>query len=87
MVIQKISPYISTETEKGARWSSEIARELEHCSYGVSCVTPENKEAPWLLFEAGALSKSVSDGKVAPILFGLDHADIQKSPLSQFQFT
>lgn len=87
MIVQRLSPYISSEIEKGTRWSSDIARELEQCSYGISCVTAENKEAPWLLFEAGALSKSISDGRVAPILFCVDHADIQKNPLSQFQLT
>lgn len=59
MVIQKIEPYISTEIEKGTRWASDIASELEVCAFGIACVTQENKDAPWLLFEAGALSKSV----------------------------
>jgi hypothetical protein len=87
MVIQKIDPYISTEIEKGTRWSSDIASELEGCSFGIACVTHENKDAPWLLFEAGALSKSVSEGKLAPVLFGMEQSDIQKSPLTQFQMT
>lgn len=87
MVIQKVDPYISTEIEKGTRWSSDIAQHLEECSFGIACVTAENKEAPWLLFEAGALSKSVSEGKLAPVLFGLEQTDIQRSPLSQFQMT
>lgn len=87
MVIQKVEPYISTEIEKGTRWGTDIAEELEKCSFGIACVTAENKEAPWLLFEAGALSKSVSEGKLAPLLFGIDQADIQKSPLTQFQMT
>lgn len=87
MVIQKIEPYISSEIEKGTRWSSDIAQQLEQCTFGIACVTAENKEAPWLLFEAGALSKSVSDGRLAPILFGLEQSDIQKSPLTQFQMT
>ena len=87
MVIQKIEPYISTEIEKGTRWSSDIAAELEGCSFGIACVTHENKDAPWLLFEAGALSKSVSEGKLAPVLFGMEQSDIQKSPLTQFQMT
>ena len=87
MVIQKIEPYISTEIEKGTRWGSDIAEELEKCTFGIACVTKENREAPWLLFEAGALSKSVSEGKLAPLLFGLEQSDIQRSPLTQFQLT
>lgn len=87
MVIQRLDPYHSSEMEKGTRWTPEIARELESSNFGIACVTPENWESPWLLFEAGALSKSVEEGRVAPILFGLDQTDIQKSPLSQFQMT
>lgn len=87
MVIQKVEPYISTEIEKGTRWGTDIAEELEKSSFGLACVTSENKDAPWLLFEAGALSKSVAEGKLAPLLFGLDQSDIQKSPLTQFQMT
>ena len=87
MVIQRIEPYISSEIEKGTRWSTDIARELEHSAYGIACVTDQNKEAPWLLFEAGALSKSVAEGRMAPLLCGIDHSDIQKSPISQFQLT
>jgi hypothetical protein len=87
MVIQRVEPYISTEIEKGSRWSTDIANELEKCSFGIACVTRENRAAPWLLFEAGALSKSVADGRLAPLLCGINQTDIQKSPLTQFQMT
>ena len=87
MLIQRIEPYISSEIDKGARWSTDIARELESSSFGIACVTDENKEAPWLLFEAGALSKSVAEGRLAPLLCGIEQSDIQRSPISQFQMT
>lgn len=87
MLIQRIEPYISSEIDKGARWSTDIARELESSSFGIACVTNENKEAPWLLFEAGALSKSVAEGRLAPLLCGIEQSDIQRSPISQFQMT
>lgn len=87
MVIQRVEPYISSEIEKGTRWGTDIANELEQCSFGIACVTRQNLSAPWLLFEAGALSKSVSDGKLAPLLCGINQTDIQKSPLTQFQMT
>ena len=48
-------------------------------------ITPENTEAPWLLFEAGALSKNLDRSKVCPLLFGdIEPTDI-KGPLEQFQ--
>lgn len=47
-------------------------------------VTKESVEAPWLLFEAGALSKSLSRAKVVPLLFGMELTDL-RGPLVQFQ--
>jgi hypothetical protein len=59
-VIQSIVPYVSSEDiDKGARWSSDIAQELEDSTFGILCVTKENLTAPWLNFEAGALSKTM----------------------------
>src|SRR5262249_42560061 len=46
----------------------------------------ENLEAPWILFEAGALSKTLNRAYVCPYLFGLGPSDL-KGPLVQFQTT
>jgi hypothetical protein len=48
-------------------------------------ITPENQEAPWLLFEAGALAKNLDRSKVCPLLFGGMEATDVKGPLVQFQ--
>jgi hypothetical protein len=50
----------------------------------VLCLTPENLNAPWLLFEAGSLAKSVSQSQVVPYCLGLRSEDIPL-PLAQFQ--
>jgi hypothetical protein len=56
-IIQSIDPYVSSEDiDKGARWSTDIAKELENSTFGILCVTKDNINAPWLTFEAGALS-------------------------------
>jgi hypothetical protein len=87
LVIQEIEPYVSTEDiEKGARWSADVGRELETSHYGILCVTPENVNAPWLNFEAGALAKSFDSGLVSPLLYGMDIKDLT-GPLVQFQVT
>jgi len=86
-VIQTIMPYVSSEDiDKGARWSTDIAKELEDSSYGILCVTKENLEAPWLLFEAGALSKMMDKSSVCPFIFDLKRAEV-KGPILQFQST
>lgn len=87
-VIQTVRPYMSAESiDKGERWSLDISKQLEETHFGVICVTPENIEAPWVLFEAGALSKSMEKAKVSPLLFGLGPSDFSGSPMLQFQLT
>jgi hypothetical protein len=87
-VIQTVEPYVSSEDiDKGARWSSDIAGELEKSSFGILCVTRQNLEAPWIHFEAGALSKSVDKSRVSPLLFGLKRSEVKGGPLLQFQST
>lgn len=84
-VLQAIKPYVSSEDiDKGTRWSTDIAKELEAASYGIICVTYENLDAPWVHFEAGALSKSLEKANVVPFLFGVKRSEVQ-GPLLQFQ--
>lgn len=86
-VIQSIEPYVSSEDiDKGARWSTDIAKELENSTFGILCVTKENFEAPWLSFEAGALSKTMDKAFVSPFLFDIKRSDVQ-GPILQFQST
>jgi len=85
-VLQAVRPYFSPDdVAKGARWSAEIAKELEGSRVGLLVITPENQEAPWLLFEAGALAKNLDRSKVCPILFGAMEPTDVKGPLVQFQ--
>lgn len=84
-VIQSVKPYYSPDDiAKGTRWSSEIAKELDESKLGIICLTKDNLTSPWIMFEAGALSKNIDKSKVCPILFGVDPSDIQ-GPLVQFQ--
>ena len=54
-------------------------------SFGIAVVTPENQQAPWLLFESGAIAKAVGeDVRLVPLLFGLETSDLT-GPLSDFQ--
>lgn len=86
-VIQSINPYVSSEDiDKGARWSSDIAGELDESAFGILCVTKDNINAPWLNFEAGALGKSVERSKVCPFLFRIKPSDID-GPMLQYQST
>lgn len=84
-VIQAAKPYFSPDdVDKGALWYSEISKELEDSKVGIISLTRDNLEAPWILFEAGALAKTFKKSRIIPVLFGLRTTDI-KAPLSQFQ--
>lgn len=86
-VLQAVQCYFTPEDiQKGDRWSSEIAKELEESMFGIFCVTPENLNSGWMHFEAGAISKRKDGAQVCPILFGLRPTDLT-GPLQQFQAT
>jgi hypothetical protein len=91
-VINAVEPFISSEIEKGAQWATELSGELQGSRAGIICLTPDNLDSPWLNYEAGALSKSVTaDDEAAPArvwtyLFRLRAADV-RYPLAQFQHT
>lgn len=84
-VIQAAKPYYSPDDiTKGTRWSSEISKELDASRIGIICLTKDNLNSPWIMFEAGALSKNIDKSKMCPLLFGIEPSDIQ-GPLVQFQ--
>jgi hypothetical protein len=85
LVFPEVTFWISTrEIQAGQRWDNELDRELESTAFGILCLVPANLLAPWLLFEAGALSKSVTSSRVVPYCLGLQPEDVQ-GPLSRFQ--
>ena len=87
-VLQYVRPYVSSEDiDKGTRWSVDIAKELSDSTYGILCVTSDNQDAPWLNFEAGALSKAIDKLFVSPFLLNLKAAELKNGPLIQFQAT
>lgn len=84
-VIQEVEVYVSSQDiAKGERWSTNIASNLSEIEFGLLAITRSNLNAPWVMFEAGALSKTVK-GVVIPILCDLDRIEAANSPLRQFQ--
>lgn len=86
-VLQSVETYFTpSDIEKGARWSEEITKELNESKVGLLCLTRDNINSDWILFEAGALSKKLEESRVCPILFGIKPTDLS-GPLKQFQAT
>lgn len=88
-VLQSARPWMSEEDiDKGSRGLDEIGKALDGMKIGIICLTPENLDARWILYEAGALSKSL-DAKTRVctyLLAGLQPQNIQP-PLGMFQAT
>jgi hypothetical protein len=83
VVLQATKPWFSDEIQRGATWGTEISKSLERSPVGILCITPENKEQPWLLYEAGALAKGSDKNRVIPLLLDMDKADLAP-PLGHF---
>lgn len=86
-VIQASKPWISTRgIGRGSVWFTEINNELKDTAVGIICLTHQNKNAPWILFEAGALAKGLTTNLVCTFLVDLEPSDVQ-DPLAQFNHT
>ena len=71
-VIQAAHPWMSDkDIEKGAVWSEEIYGALEQSEFGIISVTAERQHAPWVLFEAGALTAAMTKSRVCPVCIDL----------------
>jgi len=57
--------------------------ELEQSNFGILILTENNFERPWIMFEAGALSKDSKISKVVPICFKRDKTKIE-NPIEVF---
>lgn len=85
LVLHYVEPWLSeADIAAGERWAESVAKELEASNFGIICVTRENAGSPWVLFEAGALAKSLQGSRVIPLLLDLEFRDIT-GPLAQFQ--
>lgn len=86
-VLQQVDIFMSSNAiEAGDRWDDIISEALNKIDFGILFVTDENKEKPWLLFEAGALAKNIARSKVVPVLIDTKEIDFTGSPLLKFQY-
>jgi TIR domain-containing protein len=87
MIVNAFTPWLSSaDIDKGARWNSDLATALATAKAGIICLTPNNLAAPYILFESGALSKTVDKAYVCTLLIGMEPSDVS-GPLAQFQAT
>jgi len=84
-VIQSVDAFVSdTDIDRGSKWADVITSQLNTTSFGILCITPDNLEAPWIMFEAGCLSKGIDDlNRVIPLMFNTEPSDL-RGPLTIF---
>ena len=68
----------------GEPWNDRLRDALRDCEFGLLCVTTENIESHWMLFEAGALSHDLGSRVCAVLFDGLRYSDLP-TPLAGFQ--
>lgn len=84
-VIQAAEPFVSmSDVASGVRWPQQLDVELKSTTFGIVCLTPENIDSRWVLYEAGALATHLENTRVCPCLLDLSPADVPL-PLGQFQ--
>jgi hypothetical protein len=85
LVFQSVKPWMSRyDIPVGSRWHTELSNALDATDFGIICLTKENVGSPWVLFESGALAKSLSHGRIVPYLIDIDFSEVT-GPLSYFQ--
>jgi hypothetical protein len=89
LVVPAARPWMSDkDIDKGTVWLDELAGALGTLKQGIVCVTNESLSEPWLLYEAGVLSKAL-DRKTRVwtyLVGGLRPGDVPQ-PLGLFQAT
>ncbi|MER9687238.1 hypothetical protein [Mesorhizobium sp. M0139] len=84
-VLQAADVFMSShDIASGDRGLNALQSNLSERGFGIVVLTETNFKAPWVLFEAGALSNTLP-GRVAPLLCDMPELALVQSPLNQFQ--
>jgi hypothetical protein len=74
----------SEDLRKGLQWLPELNKKLSSTRFGLLVLTSDNRDAPWIVFEAGVISKALPERHCCPLLCDLKQTDMS-GPLTQFQ--
>ncbi|MHA6281113.1 toll/interleukin-1 receptor domain-containing protein [Salinimicrobium sp. CAU 1759] len=86
-VLQAVDPWLSSrDIDRGSLWFSEINNQLADTNNGIVCLTRENLNSPWILFESGALAKGLSSNRIFTFLIDVEPKEV-RDPLAQFNHT
>jgi hypothetical protein len=82
-----VETFYSPEIPAGEQWLNMIEEELSNTDFGIICITKGNQKQQWLNYEAGALSRQVSDRRkrLGVILLDFDDKNDVDGPFKNFQ--
>ena len=81
-VLPSISVFrADTDIAIGERWQQSLERILDDLDLAIICVSHDNVEKPWLLYESGQLWRQGI--RVVPYLLDIEPAEL-RGPLAQF---
>jgi hypothetical protein len=99
-VVDGLHVFVSSDIEKGSRWSDDIKKALSESRAGLVCVAWESRHSAWINYESGALANTVDSQNVMPralnsstppsrlypYLLDIEPSDLP-DPLRQFEAT
>ncbi|MBT1001978.1 TIR domain-containing protein [Paenarthrobacter sp. DKR-5] len=82
-----VETFYSPEIPAGEQWLTMIEEQLTDTDFGIICVTKENQKEQWLNYEAGALSRQVTDRRkrLGVLLLDFDDKNDVDGPFKNFQ--
>jgi hypothetical protein len=75
--------YSEDDIAKGTRSDEKLAEELGTAGFAITCLTPENVSAAWILYETGAVAHRFKN-RACPYLLDLEPAQVPP-PLGKLQ--
>jgi hypothetical protein len=86
-VIPASQPWVSSQdTRAGSAWFGVLTKELKQSDYGLFCLTERTAVAPWIAFEAGAISLKLGEERVCPYLLDVEISHLRKLGLPYHLF-
>jgi hypothetical protein len=82
-----VDVFLSSKRIKAGAFKDQILDAMKNAKFAISILSPENINAPWLMFEAGALTMAVEQngGKFMPYLF-CRHASKREATIDDLQY-
>lgn len=83
-VFAGVEPWMSAENIKpGQQWFGELMGTLQETRFAIACLTRGNAQAPWVMFESGAVSAHFGKLNLVPLLLEGEPKELS-DPMARF---